>query len=160
MTSAAIPRRTSTNADAAMNAAATTRPAETATLKPERSWVTRTPGVPIACNAKKPPVARNAMDKRNTRASPRRSAASPAAYESATTAVPIVRNTTKCSRWLSHAGSRCERRSNDTNPASGRTAAIVHANPIVNFDQCTVHLIERQTSTTCCQDDERSDPPC
>ena len=66
-----------------------------AILKPGFSLFRRIPGVPTACTAKKPPVTRNPRERRNTRASPRRSAAWPARKASRKAPPPTAKNSTK-----------------------------------------------------------------
>ena len=84
-------------------------------------------GFPSRGPPRNPPVTRKASDRRKTRASPRRSAACPARYASTNAPPPTARNSTKCSRALSHVGSSARRRNNDTRPMSGRINATTDA---------------------------------
>ncbi len=70
---------TSTKADPRAKTALTTSPTGMATWKPAYPSEKRISGVPSACSPRKAPVAMNASERRKTRASWRRFAASPAA---------------------------------------------------------------------------------
>jgi hypothetical protein len=126
MTTAAKLGAQSTKADPNPNTAASSNPTGIATLNPDNSPVNRTPGVPTACRPRKPPVAKKASEINNTRASPRRVAASPAKTANANASDPTAANATKWSFGFSQWGSSWERSNNETNPMSGNAPASTH----------------------------------
>src|ERR1700749_4029581 len=127
MTTAAKLGDQSTKAAPNPNTAASSNPTGIATLNPDNSPVNSTPGVPTACRPRKPPVAKKASEINNTRASPRRVAASPAKTANANASDPTAANTTKWTLGFSQWGSSFERSSSETKPMSGNAPARTHA---------------------------------